>query len=113
MRSKASPHLPQGRDQRLGLAWHPHLSHDPSRAVDHANRGLFQRHIQSGIVAHGCSFSMLVAAQRGPRFHHPEWSSNPRAETPITPSVRVTAFGGLITRVVMRPTPFMMIWFPN
>jgi hypothetical protein len=30
---------------------------------------------------------MLVAAQQRTTFHHPEWSSHPRAETPITPSV--------------------------
>ncbi len=39
------------------------------RVVDDADRSLFQRHIQSGKIPHGCSRSMLVSIRHRPRSH--------------------------------------------
>jgi len=44
----------QEADQRLGLAGHLGLSHDPTRGVDHAHAAVVQRHVNSDIVIHGC-----------------------------------------------------------
>lgn len=53
--------LPQGCDQRLRIARGTQFLDDASRLVDHADRGFFQGHVHSGIIAHGCFLSMLVA----------------------------------------------------
>jgi hypothetical protein len=45
---------PQKGDQRRGLAGDLGLAHDPAGGVDHAHAALFQRHVNPGIVIHGC-----------------------------------------------------------
>src|SRR3546814_10228448 len=42
-----------------------------SGLVDHADRRLSQRNVQSGKVLHGCSFPMLVAVHHRPRSDIP------------------------------------------
>ena len=59
--------LAQRCGQRLRLARCTRFLHDDPGLVDDADRRLFQRHVQSGMVLHGCSSSMLVAVNRGPR----------------------------------------------
>ena len=51
----------QGIVQRVRRTLRPNLLHDRPGRIDHTDRGLFQRHVQSCIVRHGCSFAMLVA----------------------------------------------------
>jgi hypothetical protein len=64
----------QEADQRLRLAGHLRLAHDPPRGVHHAHAALFQRHVDPGIMVHGCPSMMLGADHLGPRpsHHHSE-----------------------------------------
>jgi hypothetical protein len=56
-------------DQRLALAPHLGFTHDLSAPVHDADAAPFQRHVDRGIVLHGCpSVLMLGAAHRTP-FH--------------------------------------------
>ena len=66
-RIPSEPEPAKERSQDLRLARDAGFPHDPAKLVDHADRGLVQRHVQSGEVLHGCSSSMLVADAHGPR----------------------------------------------
>jgi hypothetical protein len=46
--------LTEETDERLRLARHLGLAHDPPGAVDHAHAAPLQRHVDPGIVLHGC-----------------------------------------------------------
>jgi hypothetical protein len=61
------PQALEERDQGLRLARDACLPHHRPCLVDHADGGLFQRHVQASKVLHGCSSSMLVADAPGPR----------------------------------------------
>src|SRR3546814_7129512 len=52
-------------------------SSDLSGLVDHADRRLSQRNVQSGKVLHGCSFQMLVAVHHRPRSDIPIGAATP------------------------------------
>src|SRR3954451_2048019 len=56
-------------DQRLRLARHLRLAHDPARGVDHANAAVFQRHVNPSKMLHGCPSMMLAADPFGPLPH--------------------------------------------
>jgi hypothetical protein len=47
--------------QRLGLTRHPGLPDNPSGPIHHAHAALFQRHVDPGIMLHGCPSRMLGA----------------------------------------------------
>jgi hypothetical protein len=57
-------------DQRLRLARHLRLTHDPARSVNHANAAVFQRHVDPSKMLHGCPSMMPGADPFGPRFKH-------------------------------------------
>ena len=46
--------LAQEADQRLRLTRHLGLAHHLALAIDQTHTGQFQRHVQSGIMLHGC-----------------------------------------------------------
>jgi hypothetical protein len=71
---------PQRGGDRLGLGRHPSLQHHRPGPIDHAHRGLFQRHVQSGIVRHGCSPSL--------HLRHAMDSPSLESNHPITSCVR-------------------------
>src|SRR5262245_49849749 len=58
--------FPEEDDQRLGLARHLGLAHDPSMRIDHAEAASFQGHVDPGIVFHGCPLMMSGADPFGP-----------------------------------------------
>ena len=66
--------------------WPLEALHDAARLIDHADRGLFQRHIQSSKVSHGCSFPMLVAVRQPTTLiipmEQPLLSPSPRPQSP-------------------------------
>src|SRR3954463_15146259 len=64
---KAEPAKPG--DQRLRLARHLRLAHNPARGVDHANAAVFQRHVDPSKMLHGCPSMMPGADPFGPRLH--------------------------------------------
>ena len=82
MRSSGRPRSLQSRYQRVRLAGRSKLFHDAARLIDHADRGLFQRHIQSSEVFHGCSFPMLVAVRQ------PTTPIIPMEQPLLSPSLR-------------------------
>ena len=86
MRSSGRPRSLQSRYQRVRLAGRSKLFHDAARLIDHADRGLFQRHIQSSKVSHGCSFPMLVAVRQPTTpiipMEQPLLSPSPRPQSP-------------------------------
>ena len=72
-------------DQRLRLARHLRLAHDPPRGVHHAHAAQFQRDVDPGIVLHGRPSMMLGAGPRArprPRHHQSEG----RPPSPPTPA---------------------------
>ena len=88
IRSSGTSISAQRGDQRLGLARGPRLLHDPPGA----RRPRRSRSLPATRpVRHSASWLLLSdACGRSTRttYQHPEWSSHPQAETPITPSVR-------------------------
>ena len=74
--------LAEERDQRLRLARHLGLAHDPPRRIDHADAAPFQRDVDLGIMLHGCPSMMPGADPLGPRTHHHSEGS----PSPITPA---------------------------
>src|SRR3954451_6745982 len=58
---------PEEVDERLRLARHLRLAHDPARRVDHAHAAPFQGDVDPGIVLHGCPSMMPGADPFGPR----------------------------------------------
>ena len=77
--------LAEEPNQCLGLTRHPGFSDDPSGAIHHAHAALFQRHVDPGIMLHGCPSTMLGADPFGPRSHHhpegqpPAWHASAQA----------------------------------
>ena len=57
------------RDQALRITARAQLAYDCALVVDNADRSLFQRYIQSGIVAHGCFSSWLWPLTRTTFYH--------------------------------------------
>ncbi len=68
--------------QRLRLARHLGLTHNPPRRVDHAHAAPFQRDVDPGIVLHGCPSMMPGADPLGPRYTPSLWGQPPRRLPP-------------------------------
>ena len=78
-------------DQRLGLTRHLGLPDDPPGPIHHAHAALFQRHVDPGIMLHGCPSMMPGADPFGPRTHHHSEGQPPSRSLqrrPITASIQ-------------------------
>ena len=72
-----------------GSLGHLGLADDPPGRIDHAHAALFQRHVDPGIMLHGCPSMMPGADPLGPRTHHHSEGQPPRRSLqrrPITAS---------------------------
>src|ERR671913_1687939 len=74
--------LAEEADQRLRLARYLGLANDPAAAVDHAHAAQFQRHVDPGIMLHGCPSMMPGADPFGPRTRHHFEGQPPRQSEP-------------------------------
>ena len=77
-RASGRPSSPEEVDERLRLARHLRLAHDPAGGIHHAHAAPFQGDIDPGMVLHGCPSLMPGADPLGPRPRHHSEGQPPR-----------------------------------